>query len=76
MILSINIRFNECWCSRGAFWKIYMQATYARYSKVTDIVTPETVNKIRCIKLKNNYEVNGYALLSNTFESMILSKIV
>jgi hypothetical protein len=52
MILSINIRFNECWCSRGAFWKIYMQATYARYSKVTDIVTPETVNKIRCIKLK------------------------
>jgi 6-phosphofructokinase len=37
------------------------QATYARYSKVTDIVTPETVNKIKMHQIKNNYEVNGYA---------------
>jgi 6-phosphofructokinase len=37
------------------------QATYARYSKVTDIVTPETINKIKMHQIKNNYEVNGYA---------------
>lgn len=37
------------------------QASYARYSKVTDIVTPDTVNKIKMHQIKNNYEVNGYA---------------
>ena len=37
------------------------QASYARYSKVTDVVKPDTVNKIKMHQIKNNYEVNGYA---------------
>lgn len=37
------------------------QATYARYSKVTDIVTPDTTNKIKMHQIRNNYEINGYA---------------
>ena len=37
------------------------QATYARYSKVTDFITPDVTNKIKMHQIKNNYEVNGYA---------------
>lgn len=38
-------------------------ATYARYSKVTDVINKQTVNKISERQIKNNYEVNGYAVV-------------
>lgn len=38
-------------------------ATYARYSKVTDVINKQTINKISERQIKNNYEVNGYAVV-------------
>ena len=38
-------------------------ATYARYSKVTDVINKQTVNRISERQIKNNYEVNGYAVV-------------
>ena len=38
-------------------------ATYAKYSKVTDVLNHQTVNKISMKQIKNNYETNGYAVV-------------
>ena len=38
-------------------------ATYARYSKVTDMINKQTINTISARQIKNNYEVNGYAVV-------------
>ena len=38
-------------------------ATYAKYSKVTDVLNYQTVNKISMKQIKNNYETNGYAVV-------------
>lgn len=38
-------------------------ATYARYSKVTDVINKQTINTISERQIKNNYEVNGYAVV-------------
>lgn len=38
-------------------------ATYARYSKVTDVINQQTINKISMHQIKNNYEIQGYAVV-------------
>tara|TARA_B100001758_G_scaffold68123_1_gene57088 strand:+ start:658 stop:1521 length:864 start_codon:yes stop_codon:yes gene_type:complete len=38
-------------------------ATYARYSKVTDVINQQTINKISMHQIKNNYETQGYAVV-------------
>lgn len=38
-------------------------ATYARYSKVTDVINQQTINKISMYQIKNNYETQGYAVV-------------
>ena len=38
-------------------------ATYARYSKVTDVINQQTINKISMHQIKNNYETYGFALV-------------
>jgi len=38
-------------------------ATYARYSKVTDVINQQTINKISMHQIKNNYEIQGYAVI-------------
>jgi 6-phosphofructokinase len=38
-------------------------ATYARFSKVTDVINKKTINTISARQIKNNYEVNGYAVV-------------
>src|SRR6056300_1514967 len=38
-------------------------ATYAKYSKVTDVLNHQTINKISMKQIKNNYETNGYAVV-------------
>lgn len=40
-----------------------VNATYARYSKVTDVINNQTINTISERQIKNNYEVNGYAVV-------------
>lgn len=39
------------------------QATYAKYSKVTDVINKNTINKISKHQIKNNYEIQGYAVI-------------
>jgi 6-phosphofructokinase len=39
------------------------QATYAKYSKVTDVINKNTINKISKHQIKNNYETQGYAVI-------------
>jgi 6-phosphofructokinase len=39
------------------------QATYAKYSKVTDVINKQTINKISMHQIKNNYETQGYAVI-------------
>src|SRR5210317_1794336 len=38
-------------------------ATYAKYSKVTDVLNHQTINKISMKQIRNNYETNGYAVV-------------
>jgi 6-phosphofructokinase 1 len=38
-------------------------ATYAKYSKVTDVLNHQTINEISMKQIKNNYETNGYAVV-------------
>lgn len=38
-------------------------ATYAKYSKVSDVLNHQTVNTISMKQIKNNYETNGYAVV-------------
>jgi 6-phosphofructokinase len=38
-------------------------ATYAKYSKVTDVLNHQTNNEISMKQIKNNYETNGYAVV-------------
>jgi len=39
------------------------QATYAKYSKVTDVINKQTINTISMHQIKNNYETQGYAVV-------------
>jgi 6-phosphofructokinase 1 len=39
------------------------QATYAKYSKVTDVINKQTINNISMHQIKNNYETQGYAVV-------------
>jgi 6-phosphofructokinase len=39
------------------------QATYARYSKVTDVINKNTINDVSKKQIKNNYETHGYAVV-------------
>jgi 6-phosphofructokinase len=38
-------------------------ATYAKYSKVTDVLNHQTINEISMKQIRNNYETNGYAVV-------------
>jgi 6-phosphofructokinase 1 len=39
------------------------QATFAKYSKVTDVINKQTINNISKYQIKNNYETQGYAVV-------------